>query len=122
MAPWSREKIGKTAQEIADHLMLVENVKALQQAQKEMANAIGLLDDRMRKMEADMRSVKAEAKFEAVKETQQMLNSVQGAFHDKLTDLTVRVAQVEKLEQAQSPLISLTKSSNSLGDGKAPPT
>ena len=49
-------------------------------------------------------------------------NSVQGAFHDKLTDLTVRAAQAEKLEQAQSPLISLTKSSTSLGDGKAPST
>jgi predicted nucleic acid-binding Zn-ribbon protein len=122
MTPWSREKIGKTAQEIADHLMLVENVRALQQGQKEMANAIASLDDRIRKMEADMRAVKAEAKFEAIKETQQMLNAVQGAFHDKLTDLTVRIAQVERQEDSKTPLIALSKSAMPRGDGDIPPT
>jgi cell fate (sporulation/competence/biofilm development) regulator YmcA (YheA/YmcA/DUF963 family) len=110
MAPWSREQIGKTAQEIADHLMLVENVKALQQGQKEMANAIAALDDRIRKIEAGMIVVKAEAKFEAIRETQQMLNSVQGAFHEKLTDLTVRVAQVEIQAASKAPLTALSKS------------
>jgi cell fate (sporulation/competence/biofilm development) regulator YmcA (YheA/YmcA/DUF963 family) len=122
MISFSREKIGKTAQEIADHLMLVENVKALQQAQKEMANAIAALDDRIRKMEADMRAVKAEAKFEAIKETQQMLNSVQGAFHDKLTHLTVRIVQVERLEDSKSPLIALSKlAAPPSRDGEIPP-
>jgi predicted nucleic acid-binding Zn-ribbon protein len=121
MISFSHEKIGKTAREIADHLMLVENVKALQQAQKEMANAIAALGDRIRKMETDMRAVKAEAKFEAIKEAQQMLNSVQGAFHDKLTDLTVRIVQVERLEHSRSPLIALSKLAAPSGDGEIPP-
>lgn len=116
---FSRDKIGKTAQEIADHLMLVENVKALQVGQKEMANAIATLDDRIRKMEADMRAIKAEAKFEAVKETQLMLNSVQGAFNDKLTDLTVRISQLERQDNSDAPLIALSKLPR--GDGEIPP-
>ncbi len=117
---WPRSKIAQTAQEIADHLMLVENVKALQQGQKEMADAIAALDTRLRHIEADIRAVKSEAKFEAVKETQQMLNSVQGAFHEKLTDLTVRVAHVERSEDARPPMISLS-SGAPCGDGEIPP-
>jgi hypothetical protein len=110
MAPWSREKIGKTAQEIANHLMLVENVKALQQGQKEMADAIAALRDRIRDLEADIRGLKAETKLEAIKETQQMVNAVQGAFHERLTDLTVRVAHMEKRGNSHGAAIALPPS------------
>jgi hypothetical protein len=118
MAPWSREKIGKAAPEIADHLMLVDNLKALQQAQKEMASALAVLDDRIRKIEAEIRAVKAEVKLDAIKETQQMLNAVQGAFHDKLVDLTVRVSHVEK--DAKPSLISFTNPGISPPSDKPP--
>lgn len=117
---WSREKVGKTAREIADHLMIVENVKALQQAQKDLANAVASLDGRLSKIEAGLVAVKAETKFEAVKETQQMLNAVQGAFHEKLTDLTVRIANVERQEPSKTPLIALSSAATG-GDGGMPP-
>jgi hypothetical protein len=67
-----------------------------------------------------LRALKAEIKFEAMKETQQMLNSVQGAFHEKLTDLTVRVAQLEKQDDPKAPVISLPKSAQNRLDGKSP--
>jgi hypothetical protein len=105
-----REKLGKGARELADHLMLVENVKALQQGQKEIADAISLLNDRIRAVEAELRAARAEIKLEAIRETQQMLNSVQGAFHEKLTDLTVRVAQTENQQDSHRPIISLPQS------------
>jgi hypothetical protein len=57
--PWGREKLGKTVQEILDHLTLVENVKALQTAQKEMANAMAALDGRIQKLEAEIRISRA---------------------------------------------------------------
>jgi predicted nucleic acid-binding Zn-ribbon protein len=118
---WSREKIAKTAQEIADHLALVENVKALQQGQKEMANAIAALGSRIGNIEADMRAMKSEVKFEAIKETQQMLNAVQGAFHDKLTDLTVRVSHFEGGDGSKTaPLIALSKAAQKKLDGESP--
>ncbi len=109
MAPWSREKIGKAAQEVADHLMLVEHVKALQQGQKQMADAIALFDRRLRQFEAELRAAKAETKFEAVKETTQLLQSVQDAFHDRLTHLTVKVAQLENRDGVSDSLPALTK-------------
>ena len=105
----SREKIGKAAQEVADHLMLVEHVKALQQGQKQMADAIALIDLRLGRMEADMRAVSAEAKFEAIKEATHMLQSVQGAFHDKLTHLTVKVTQLENGDGAGGTVMALPK-------------
>jgi hypothetical protein len=103
MSPWSREKIEKAAQEVADQLMLVEHVKVLQQGQKQMADAIALIDGRLRQIETDMRAVKAEAKFEAIKETTQMLQSVQDTFHDKLALLTTTVAQLEKRRRPTAP-------------------
>ena len=103
MAPWSRETIEKAAQDVAEQLMLVEHVKALQQGQKQMADAIALIDGRLRQIETDMRAVKAEAKFEAIKETTQMLQSVQDAFHDKLSNLTAKVAQFEKRRRPTAP-------------------
>jgi hypothetical protein len=98
--------------------MLVENVKALQLAQKEIANAVAALDVRLRRIEAELLVVKAETKLEAVKETQQMLNAVQGAFHEKLTDLTVRIAHVERHEAFRA---SLTALSPPPGDHELPP-
>lgn len=103
MAPSSRERIEKAAQEVADQLMLVEHVKALQQGQKQMADAIALIDGRLRQIETEMRAVKAEAKLEAIKETNQMLQSVQDAFHDKLALLTAKVAQFEKRKRPIGP-------------------
>jgi predicted translin family RNA/ssDNA-binding protein len=107
MAPWSREKIGKAAQEVADHLMLVEHVKALQQGQKQMADAIALIDSRFRQFEADMRAAKAETKLEAIKEATHLLQSAQDAFHEKITRLTVKVAQLENRDGASGSLPAL---------------
>jgi hypothetical protein len=103
MAPLSRERIEKAAQEVADQLMLVEHVKVLQQGQKQIADAIALIDGRLRQIETDIRAVKAEAKFEVIKETTQMLQSVQDSFHDKLATLGAKVAQFEKRRRPVAP-------------------
>lgn len=118
---WSREKIGKAAQEIADHLALIENVKALQVGQKEIANAVAALGSRIGSIEGELRAMRAEIKLEALKETQQMLNSVQGAFHEKLTDITVRVSRIEGADgAATAPLIALSKTAQKKLDGESP--
>ena len=116
MAPWSPEKIGQAAQEVADQLLLAEHVKALQQGQKQMADAIALIDTRLRQIETDMRAVTAEAKLEAIKETTHTLQTIQGAFHDKLTHLTLKVAQLENGDGAsRNALAALSK--ETLQDG-----
>jgi predicted nucleic acid-binding Zn-ribbon protein len=116
MAPWSPEKIGQAAQEVADQLLLTEHVKALQQGQKQMADAIALIDSRLRQIETDIRAVTAEAKFEAIKETTHMLQTIQGAFHDKLTHLTLKVAQLENGDGASSGALPAL-SNETLQDG-----
>jgi len=91
-----REKIAKTASDIAEHLKVIENIKALQVAQKEMMDSIQLLSDRIRELQADMRSLKAEVTLEAVKETQLIVNAVQGGLNQRMETLAIKVAMVEK--------------------------
>jgi hypothetical protein len=114
---FSRKKIGEAAQEIVDHLQLVDNVAALQKGQKELADAIATLSDRMRQLEADLKVIKIETKYEAVKETQLIVNAVQGALNDKLTHVAI---QVDRLQHrgigSQQTFPTLPKQ----GDGENP--
>lgn len=102
----SHDNIRKTAQEVADHLTVVEHIKALQQGQKQMADAIALIDIRLRQLEADVPAAKAEAKFETIKEAAHLLQSTQGVLHDRLTHLPVNVAQLENRDGASNSLPS----------------
>lgn len=116
---FSRKDVAAAAKDLAAHLALVDDVAGLQKMQKEMADAIAKLNDRIKDVEVEMRALKAEVKFDAIKETQQLVNSVQGALYDKLTDLTVRVSQVEK-DDFKTSLASLT-SRELRGDEDSPP-
>lgn len=66
---FSKDKIAVAARELADHLQVVEHIKALQQGQKDLADAIKLMGDRIRELESDMRVLKSETKLEALRET-----------------------------------------------------
>src|SRR5262249_46255395 len=50
---------------------------------------------RMHNLEAEIRALRAEPTKEAIKETQQMVNAVQGEFFRRLENITVRVALME---------------------------
>jgi len=50
---------------------------------------------------AELRAVKAETRHDALKETQNVLNSVQGGFYDRLADITARVSQLENHVSAE---------------------
>ena len=52
---FSKDQVAKTAQEIADTLQLVPQVKALQQGQKEIADAMAKLSDRIPDMERPLK-------------------------------------------------------------------
>jgi chromosome segregation ATPase len=106
---FTRKGVAEAAKELAAQLAVVDDVANLQEMQKELADAIAKLNDRIKGLEAEMRALKAEVKLEAIKETHQMLHTVQGVFHEKLTDLTVRLAQVEGQYEAKPPLLALTR-------------
>ena len=100
---WGREKIGKTVEEIADHLLLVDHVKALQQGQKEIVAAIKAVNDRLTTMEAEFKVLKAETQRDALREVQHAVNAVQGAFHDKLGALSTKIAIIEHERRIDGP-------------------
>ncbi|WP_294196854.1 hypothetical protein [uncultured Sphingomonas sp.] len=89
---FSRAKIGAAAQEIANHLQLVEHVKALQDGQKAIADSIAVLNDRIRAIELEMSTLKAEVKLEALKEAQGVIFAVQGGLNQRIEDVAVQVA------------------------------
>jgi predicted nucleic acid-binding Zn-ribbon protein len=101
MNPFSRKGAAETAKEIAAHLSLVDDVANLQKMQKELADAIARLNDRLKDFEVELRTLKPEVQLAAMEKTTQMVQTVQGAFHEKLTDLTVRIS---KLEAGSVPL------------------
>jgi predicted nuclease with TOPRIM domain len=104
---FSRKDVAAAAKDLAAHLALVDDVAALQKMQKEMADAIAKLNERLKDTEAEMRVLRAEAKLDAVREAQQMINAVQGALYQKLTDLTVRVSALEGRHDSKAPLLRL---------------
>jgi|SRR5215207_294149 len=100
---FSRDKLAKTAEEVANHLLLVDHVKALQQGQKDLAAAINAVNDRLTAMEAEFKVLKSEAQRDALREVQGAINAVQGAFHDKLSIPSTKVAIIEHVAITQRP-------------------
>jgi hypothetical protein len=49
-----RQKIAEAAKELANHLQVVEHIKALQTGQKELADSIAALGDRIRAIETEL--------------------------------------------------------------------
>lgn len=95
MHMFSRSRAASVAQEVVDHLKLIENVKALQTGQKEMADAIARLNDRMHSIEADMKVLRSEIKLEALQEAQKVVWAVQSGLNDRVQDLAVKVGVFE---------------------------
>jgi hypothetical protein len=100
---WDRDKIAKTIDEVNAHLRLVDHVEALQQGQKEIAAAIKAVNDRLTAMEAEFKVLKAETQRDALREVQQAVNAVQGAFHDKLGALSTKIAVIEHDRRIDGP-------------------
>jgi cell fate (sporulation/competence/biofilm development) regulator YmcA (YheA/YmcA/DUF963 family) len=99
---FSRKKVAEAAQELADHLKLIDHVKALQTGQKEIGEAIAKLGDRIRDIEREMSVLKAETRLEALKEAQSVVYAVQGNLNQRLEDLAVRIATAPQLRIGSS--------------------
>ena len=86
---FTKKGLAEAAQEVADHLRISENIKSLQTGQKELSDALVLLGERIRKIESDFQVLKAETKFEALKETQIIVNGVQGNLNSRIEQLAI---------------------------------
>jgi len=90
------KKIAEAAKDLADYLQILESIKSLQAGQKQIADAIRALDDRIRGLEIELKVSKSEAKVDALRETQSIVNAVQGGLNQRLEDLAVKVAVIER--------------------------
>jgi wobble nucleotide-excising tRNase len=115
---FKRKDVADAAKDFAAHVSVVDDVAHLQSMQKEMSNAIAKLNDRITNIEAEIRVLKAEVKLDAVREASQMVSAVQGAFHEKLTELTVRISHAER---DRTHLMALPKSGGRGEASELPP-
>ncbi len=92
---FSRDRIAKAAAELADHLQIIDTVRSLQVGQKELADAIKSLGEQVRDIQTDLRALKAETRLEALRETQTIVNAVQGGLNQRIEALAVKIAVVE---------------------------
>jgi len=107
MAWFGRDKLAKASEEFAETLKVVDNIRTLQRAQTEMAEAIRRIADGVQSLEVEFRALKAEIRAETLRETQGIVNAVQGGFYQKLQDIAVDVAVLRRdvrESQGQSPL------------------
>lgn len=120
---WGRDKIAQAAKELAEHLQVIENIKSLQEGQKKLADAINALDQRLKCVELELKLIRADVRVDALRETQNIVNSVQGGLNQRIEDLAIKVAVMERGAHrsaqidASVPLI-LGRDKGLLGDGQ----
>jgi len=117
------ESILKAADLIADIRKAFAKIENLEQGQRRLADAVETLDRRVREVEAGLREARAEIKLDAVKETQAIVNSVQGQLYGEMRGLAVAVDRLGRsigTDQPLAPSISASSGGRST-DGKSQP-
>lgn len=99
-----RDKIARAAKELAEHLQVIENIKSLQEAQKTLADAVNALDQRLRNLEIELKLIRADIRVDALRETQNIVNSVQGGLNQRIEDLAIKVAVMERGAHRPAPI------------------
>ena len=89
----SIDTILKAADLISDTRKAFAKIENLERSHKDLADALAL-DRRVRELEAGLREARAEIKLEAVKETQSIVNSVQGQLYRELREISVTVERL----------------------------
>lgn len=88
--------IVEAAELIAEVRSAFAKIESLQEAQKQMMSVIESQDKRLRELEASVREVRSEVKFEALKETQNIVNAVQGQIYNEIKSLSIAVDRMER--------------------------
>ncbi|MBY6241722.1 hypothetical protein [Methylosinus sp. Sm6] len=117
-----RDKIAQAAKELAEHLQVIETIKSLQESQKKLADAVNALDQRLRSLEVELKVVRADVRVDALRETQNIVNSVQGGLNQRIEDLAIKVAVMERGAHRPSPVdasvpLILGRDATAPGDG-----
>ena len=98
------ETILKAADLIAEIRRAFVKIENLEAGQKQLTEVLGALDKRVRELEAGLREARSEIKLEAVKETQSILNSVQGRMYEEIKDVAIALDRLNRTTSGQSGL------------------
>ncbi len=85
------ESILKAADLIADVRKAFSKIESLERGQRELLEACSALDRRVGEIEAGLREARAEIKLDAVKETEAIVNGVQGQLYGELRNFALAV-------------------------------
>ena len=112
MALFGRDKLAQYSEEVGAYLKAIDHIKELQAAQREMADSIRRVSDRVQTHEVEFRALKAEIRAETSRETQGIVNAVQGQFYKNLQDIAVDVAVLREQTRGAidpAPRLSVTR-------------
>jgi cell fate (sporulation/competence/biofilm development) regulator YmcA (YheA/YmcA/DUF963 family) len=119
MALFSRKRAAELADELSDHFKLIENVRALQTAQEDIAAAVAKLGEDVRRLETEMTALKSDVRYEAMKEAQSAVLAVQSGFNERLQEMALKVRDIEhQTGQIPQTDVELLPSGGSLPDGR----
>jgi predicted RNase H-like nuclease (RuvC/YqgF family) len=90
------DTILKFADVISEIRRAFAKIENLESGQKYLADALSALDKRVRELEAGLREAKAEIKFEAIKETQSIVNSVQGHLYQQIREVSISLDRLSR--------------------------
>ena len=102
MALFGCDKLAQYGEEVGAYLKAIDHIKELQAAQREMADSIRSVSDRVQALEIEFRAQKAEIRAETLRETQGIVNAVQGQFYKNLQDIAVDVAVLREQTRGSS--------------------
>tara|TARA_R110000782_G_scaffold19665_1_gene53544 strand:+ start:2907 stop:3287 length:381 start_codon:yes stop_codon:yes gene_type:complete len=95
-----RQATAEAVQDFVDHLRLTDNVRALQELQEEIAEAVGKLSNRLQALETAfperLATHKAETQLEAIRQAQDVVYKVQGGMNERMETLAVRMSLYER--------------------------
>lgn len=91
-----KKDLADATEEVLAHLRTTDNIRDLQDGQKELADAIQSLSDRLTRLELSLENHESKVMLAALRETHQAVNVVHGSLND-------RVAKVEMRLQTGAP-------------------
>jgi predicted RNase H-like nuclease (RuvC/YqgF family) len=97
------DTILKAADLISEIRRAFTKIENLESGQKHLADALSALDKRVRELEAGLREAKAEIKFEAIKETQSIVNSVQGHLYQRINEVSISLDRLSRNTRSLNP-------------------
>jgi predicted RNase H-like nuclease (RuvC/YqgF family) len=84
------------AELISDVRRAFSKIENLEIGQRRLADELVELERRVRELEASMREAKAEIRLDVVKQTQEIVNSVQGQLYKELKEVSIEVDRLKR--------------------------